>query len=734
MKNTWIQLNKDYRNKHLDCGDYNALFHCRLDGQITIFATLIFGLMVSLLVVMIETAICQGARNRIASISNVSVQSVFSQFSRPLSDEYEIFGGVIYKEEEVENLLNRYIYDNCNNDGNVASRLIFEPYGIRLSETNIDEIKLLTDDDGKRFYNQVVDYMKLGQFTDNVSEMLNDMEKVAQNNDAKEVSDELEQRHKDACEIDALILKLLMQVEGIKTTKSGFSQFFGNLSSAGTFVKKLCVNGTDYGRTAVDNTMVYNTVKDKYYDLPNKLSDLKGELDWIKYVYNYPLTKGQFIDLGYRFNAGLICEEVNGVAKKIDEALETISQIEIKSGNLVSKLGDSKAILGKNQGKMTKEMSDYYNQEFNELGKYQTGDANSLCNIPIIKQQLLKCKESISYISNEVYSLANCQMDITTIDLVYGQIDECIVNCKSYPAMEIKFNYENVSLGKGKEISYLEKIKKYFSEGVMSLVIEDMSKVSNKKVILTDLSSMFCNFTNCDYSDIASELSTIYKDFLYNKYLGAYFSSYIDGDENKEKDMLIDYEMEYILSGKKMDRENLQAAIDKILLVRYLFDFSYIVCDMEKKQKCYDMAVLLLGFTGVYGVIKAGQYFLLSAWAYSEALSDVKILLKGNKIALKKSSDNWRSNLESVIEGTMNDNSEGDAKGIDYETYLQLLYFTQKKSQKTFFTMDAMEMHMASLGYGHIRMYKYLNSLKGTVSYMYRKGKYNYTQKIEFAY
>jgi hypothetical protein len=726
MKNIKIQLNKDYRIKHLDCGDY------RLSGQITVFAALVFGLMVSLLTVMLEAAICQGARTRMAGITNVSVQSVFSQFSRPLVDEYEIFAGVVYEEDEVKALLDGYVYDNCDNGSELSNLLLFEPYGIKLAESQIEELKLLTDDDGIYFYDEAVEYMKLGQFSDDISSILEDFTKLSDSEGVKEVGDELTRRQKEACEIDALILKLLMQTEGVKTGKSGFSQFLGKLSSASSFVKKICVNGTDFGNTGLDNRLVYDAVSSEYYDISSKLSALKGELDWIKYVYNYPLTRGSFVDEGYRYNAGLICGVVNNVSKKIDEALETIEQIESKSSILANNLEGSKTILSQNRDKMSDELSQSYAEEFDELSKYKTGEANSLCDVALVKEQLLACKASIGEISTAVNALAGCEMDITTIDGVYEQIDGCIAICSKYPGASISFNYENVTLGKGKDISALEKIGKVFSEGFMSLVIEDTSKISGYVVSQSDLSSMYCSYSNASFDTDSDGVDAVYEDYLYNKYISTYCSSYTDSDTDKTDG--IKYEMEYVLSGKSSDKENLQAAINKLLAARYVFDLSYIMCDTIKKQECLDMAVLLLGFTGVYGVIKTGQYMLLSAWAYAEAVSDVKILLEKGKVPLKKSSDNWKTSLESIIEGRIFEGSDNTSQGMDYETYLQLLYFLEKKSDKSFYTMDVLEQNMIEKGYNHIRMYHYMYSLKGTISYKYRGGRYSYNQNFEFRY
>ncbi|MCM1466911.1 MAG: hypothetical protein NC086_02090, partial [Alistipes sp.] len=60
----------------------------KLRAQITIYAGLVFGIVLSLILVLIESAVCAGAKTRISSVVNVGVQSLFSQYSRPVLDKY----------------------------------------------------------------------------------------------------------------------------------------------------------------------------------------------------------------------------------------------------------------------------------------------------------------------------------------------------------------------------------------------------------------------------------------------------------------------------------------------------------------------------------------------------------------------------------------------------------------------------------------------------------------------
>lgn len=703
----------------------------RMNAQITIFASLVFGIMISLFVVMIESAVSAGAKTRINSIVNVGVQSLFSQYSRPLLEQYEIFGGVISSQEDILDYLNYYIYENCSQDSKSLFGMNFDPYGIRLSETNLMECNMLTDNNGEYFYEEIIEYMKYGQFDDSIMEFVPEMLEVSGKEAVETVSGELTQRQKEAAKIDAKVLKLLMYVEGIKTTSSGFVQFFGKLSGADSFVKRICVNGTDYGQTGVNNQMVYDAVKSHYYDIITELEGLKGDLDMIIAIYNHPLTKGVFADEGFRWHAGEILSVVTQTIEKTDMALEIIEQIEMDKDTLLRNLKQSKTVLENGRESMKEEVAEAFSQEFTELERYALTDGNSLCGITDIRQKLMDNKGILLEMQNAVGGLLGCGMDIDSIGMVYGEIDACMEVCRKYRAADAVFHYEGITLGKGKSLELIEKIKNVFSNNVLGLVLEDQKQVSAKKIDYTDLSSMKCPADDSD-SSINLSPKALYRDFLYNKYVDSNFSCYTSPNKNG----FLEYEMEYILGKQNSDRDNLKETVEKLLALRYVADFSHIICDMERKQECLQMATALLGFTGVLGIIKAGQFLLMMAWSYGEAINDIKILMSGGRLSLKKTAANWETGLDDIVEKKIigKDISHQDEDGFTYNEYLQLLMFLENKEKKIFRTMDMMELNMISRGYPHIRMYRYLYSVRGTSLFSYRGGRQEYTQEFEFHY
>lgn len=699
-------------------------------GQITVLAGLVFGLIVSLMVVLIESAVCMGARTKMNMAVNLGVQSLFSQYSKPVLERYEVFGGVFEKDEESRGLLYQYIQKNIESKlGDSLLLKKFSPYDITLSDIELTEKKMLTDEQGKFFYDEITEYMKYGQFNTEILDFLPEITKSQNTEDLKELNDDLEKRQKEAGKIDAKILQLLTLVEGVQTTTSGLKQSFGHLVGASSFVKKICPNGTQYGQTGVSHPTIYQAVSGHYYDITEKLSNLKDDLDFIKFIYFYPATKGMFLDVGFRTNAYNISNELYETTIKINQALALIDEIYQDEASLANQMKGTRTILQAKKGKLDANVVSAYEEEITILEKYASGNLNKLCDLADVKNKLISCSSQLQAMKAAVDSVALVEMDINSIDSVYGMIDACIEVCKGYQGAGITFNYDELSLGKGEHISMLENVKNYFSNNIYRLVIDDLDGVSKKKLAVADLSSQKCAVGKSSNS-LSLDPEKLYKDFLFNRYASIHFSSYVRPNEEG----LLSYELEYLIGKSMSDGDNLNEVIKQLVNLRFALDFSYIMCDMPKKMECEAKATAVLGFTGVYAVIKLGQYLLLTAWAYAEAINDAKILVKGGKVPFLKKADSWRTSLEDVLIKNLTADTGSNASGFDYVQYLQVLLLLEEKNKKVFRMMDMMECNLMQAGYAHIRMYHYVYSLEGIVRFYYRRGKYDYEQKFTFEY
>lgn len=206
-----------------------------------------------------------------------------------------------------------------------------------------------------------------------------------------------------------------------------------------------------------------------------------------------------------------------------------------------------------------------------------------------------------------------------------------------------------------------------------------------------------------------------YETVLYQQFLQTRFACYEPGSAG---DGALDYELEYILAGKKTDRENLKYVVRQLLLLREGVNFIYLQTDVAKQQEAYSVATALaasLGIAPAVGLIAQG---ILAAWAYVESILDVRTLLAGGKIAWMKTAESWNSSL-SGLGGLLAGSAQAKEQenGEDYKGYLQKLLYLKSERSLNYRAMDLMELRAGMNGNDMMRMDAMILALRADFSY-----------------
>lgn len=125
-------------------------------GSITIFLTLILGLLLALVCTSIESVRMAAARAQILASLDIGLYSLFGQYDKELLQKYDIFvldgsggGGTLRLAD---------IYDNM--ESYVRPVLKQNSQKLFLQEGGFTGYRLLTDEKGEVFYHQIVEYMQ----------------------------------------------------------------------------------------------------------------------------------------------------------------------------------------------------------------------------------------------------------------------------------------------------------------------------------------------------------------------------------------------------------------------------------------------------------------------------------------------------------------------------------------------------------------------------------------------
>lgn len=237
----------------------------------------------------------------------------------------------------------------------------------------------------------------------------------------------------------------------------------------------------------------------------------------------------------------------------------------------------------------------------------------------------------------------------------------------------------------------LASVQQMQSSGTLNMIFGELSGISTNSGRLEN-----------NLKDRSKEVGTMYlktnKDWyqkmLVMTYLEKYFSNYA-----KPKDQhFLRYEMEYVLCGKDTEWENLDGALDRLLLLREAANVAYLLGDAEKMAQAEELASLIgLLAGGNYGVVKAVQVGIIGAWAYSESVLDVRTLVQGGEIPLMKQGDEWSTSISgifSVMDTSLK--AKECARGLDYTEYLKLVLFLVDNQNLAYRMMEVMELGMQS--------------------------------------
>lgn len=273
----------------------------------------------------------------------------------------------------------------------------------------------------------------------------------------------------------------------------------------------------------------------------------------------------------------------------------------------------------------------------------------------------------------------NANMSVEDLETTLGSWEEQL---KEYQELELP--EETQTSSDMKKFDLLDTVKQVMSDGALGLVVKDVNKLSERTFTMENFPSK--ESLNSKESIIDKTKNAV----LLNEYLLDYMPNYTTKDIESAR-----YDLEYILAGKKSDKENLAAVAQRLILLRQAMNYMYLVTDTEKKMVAREMAMTVLGAASATVVaVPVVTTLILMAWSYAEAVSDVKALLAGKKIPLMKTKENWNLSLETATAGkeAWSEASENQ-KGLDYKGYSRILLYLQAKDIKLYRSLDMMQVH-----------------------------------------
>ncbi|MCR5743375.1 MAG: DUF5702 domain-containing protein [Lachnospiraceae bacterium] len=222
----------------------------------------------------------------------------------------------------------------------------------------------------------------------------------------------------------------------------------------------------------------------------------------------------------------------------------------------------------------------------------------------------------------------------------------------------------------------------------LALYIRDQSDVSPAAKNLT------VEFTkDHDIEENVGFIRTEAEELLFDEYVLDNFNSYT----NEKDGSGIKYEAEYVIGGAQSDKQNLAIVLNEIMGIRMGLNIAYLLAHTDCLSQATATATALVGWTGIPVLIQVVMVLLIGAWAFCEAVLDVRALIAGDKVAFVKSRATWTTTLAGCVGDVLNFKKATPSKyGVDYKMYLRILLFLNQTDAKTLRTMQIIEWNMRS--------------------------------------
>lgn len=611
-------------------------------GSITIYFSLLILIMFAVLSTTIESSRLAGVRVRCQSAAFLGLESVFADYSVPLLEEY----GLLFLDktygsnnpQQAEEHLRKYVDSLANpNQGLWIKGSDF--YDVDVKKLEIISETAATEKGGQVLEEEIMRYMKNASVADMVEWVLEQMDVLRQAETVKEVFERMGNLRDKADHVDKVIRSMH---EGLKTLR----EFESDIKAAASGIESAidALNGLRRAMHAAETDEEREWYEGEIEALENSIagqvSAIIGEQGFMLDYTNYVLEKKDSYEEGIQTVQDSLLEIEKNYADRIEE--------------------------------MEKELKAGIGTEMESIRVYSGGKGDYYC----IEDGTGALKKNKGILEGNISCLEPYTSPGNTGGLV-GALSSCVSAMAGYEREGLKLNYDDSKVEKeGTDV--IEEIERLIRKGIMGFLIENEGELSTKKIEGMNEYRTILGSTEREDTGLFDKAA---RAVMIDEYILKKFGNILDIKEDRP----LDYEVEYLLNERNCDYDNLAQTVDSLLIVREGMNLIYLMGNEQKRTEAELLAVSLVGFTGMYGLIKVVQLLILAVWAFGEALIDVRTLLDGGSVSLFKSDSSWNLSLTGLSElrkkGIRSGNSDIE-KGLCYQDYLRLLLLKEEALEK----------------------------------------------------
>lgn len=251
---------------------------------------------------------------------------------------------------------------------------------------------------------------------------------------------------------------------------------------------------------------------------------------------------------------------------------------------------------------------------------------------------------------------------------------------------EEEVNQKQIEDALAEEDNPIQEIEEMKKQGLLECVLPEGKKVSNLSLQKSQLASVrTLQEGNC----IKENAGNLTSDVLFREYLMEQFHHCVEEKEVRS----VAYEIEYLIYGKETDKKNLEKALQNILLLRIVPNYTCLLSDTVRRNEANALAANLCLLIQNPAITPAVEQAILFAWAYGESIAELQILMDGGKVAALKKKEGWILPLSqlSLIGSIRYGKEDGEKTGMDYEQYLGILLLLTSRKDLCMRALDLIE-------------------------------------------
>ncbi len=792
------------------------------NGTICVFLALVILLIMSLVLVFLESASHAASKSYAQMLLKTSTGSVLGEYYGPLFAEYGILAidsGFDTKKsdsKELERRLLRYMDDNV--------------WDYTCEDIRVTEMKKLLDENGTEFMSQAAEYEKYAAPEDVLDEITSRLKSLG---DQKTITKVMEKRmdiEDELAIIDKKTLELMKLIDGVNLTMGAKTSSLLGYEIEDWFIKKMFVGENTMTGTGINNPSVYARLKDRYADIVDLSSTYRSALSL--YAGKLKALSSDIDKLeAMQTQIGVCNETIKALQKQIENTAKEIAALQTELANLEENVPDDDTEQ-KGKEEYEQEIADLYADidEFNEqIAENErliadTTDIIEELNEKIMERQLEigEIADSLKKVSDYTYTLlvevesklirvcdivdeiaekqekikpliddfesvlrtvgpvlsddfkqeleetldfmkayvgyGNNKVTTTDFDAIkktaeydlnlltgidveayrfsgsdtYEEVNEKLGRLPKDENIFYEFSYSGFSFDYSEiqesalENKLVAEFENNVSDGYLSLFLPDNVKLSDNSMLSELLPSLWYEVEGEDeedldditdgaddkgggellsdadegsgLSDIADMVSDGFESLgsklLSSMYMRHQFKSF--KNRSAEGDTVLDYELEYILSGFETDKANLSAAATKIMLLRLAICTVYTLTQKDLKAQAQTLAISIMGFTGLPFLITIVKYLILFLWAAAQAVIETAAIMRGKKVPVIPNSESFCLTLAELplfatLVDEKADNFAESQLYLDYDDYLLVLTLLQSEKTTAARAMDIIQ-------------------------------------------